>query len=62
MNKLIFGGTIVLSTILWWLAYVGPHDQARYQIIECMNSHQQTSEEAYETCFEKLRDARRRKR
>ncbi len=59
MNKLIFGGTIAIAAILWWVAYVSPHDHAQYQIIECMNQQQQTSEEAYERCFEKLRTIRR---
>jgi len=37
----------------WHQWYVKPHDEARYQIMECMGDDH--SEAAYQSCVEKLR-------
>ena len=61
MNKLIFGGSIIIGAIFWCAYYVIPHDEARYEILDCMNAKNDRSIESYERCFEKLRDDRRGK-
>ena len=38
---------------LWHQLYVAPHDEARYQIMECMGDDH--SEAAYQSCVKKLR-------
>ena len=38
---------------LWYFGYVKPHDEARWEIIDCMDNDM--SPESYEVCFETLK-------
>jgi len=38
---------------LWHQLYIAPHDEARYQIMDCMGDDR--SEAAYESCIAQLR-------
>ncbi len=40
----------------WITLYVVPHDEMRYQVIDCMGGD--ASQEAYRLCFEELRTSR----
>jgi len=53
---LIFTGLVGAS--LWYKFWVVPHDQMRYEVMECMGDR--TGEAVYQECHQQLANERRR--
>lgn len=47
-------GVAVLFGAAWWMFYVSPADEAKYEILECMGNDRARA--SYDACVEKLRD------
>jgi len=55
MNNLYFYGTFILIGAMWWTFYVVPQDNAKSEIMNCMQTTNDRSYENYERCFKKLK-------
>lgn len=53
IEALIFIGLGLAVGVGWYHFYVKPHDEARYQILDCMGSD--NSRAAYDACVAELR-------
>ena len=55
---LIFIGVGIFCIAAWYYYWVVPHDEALYQIMDCMEDRGDRTERGYKHCFEDLKAAR----